>query len=255
MPIFGKKSKPLSGKVIVVTRAFSQASQLADGLKEQGAVVVEFPTIEIDLLITELPEAVVDVDWVVFTSANAVRGLKLSMEAADRPFEFSHAKVCSVGPGTERELKTEKVKVDLVPETYTAEAAFDALSNIVGDLSGQRFLLPQGSIARDALAKSLSEAGAGITPVVVYETICPEPDSERIQALINTEPDLITFTSGSTARNFVTLVDVDAFPNTTYASIGPHTTEVAESCGLSIIIQPNQHDIPGLINAITTHYA
>lgn len=253
--MFAKKSKPLAGKVIVVTRAISQASQLADGLKELGAVVVEFPTIVIDLLIAELPESIADSDWVVFTSANAVRGLKLSMEASDRPFEFLNAKVCAVGPATERELKAEKVNVDLVPDTYTAEATFEALSNKVDDLSGKRFLLPQGSIARDALAKSLAEAGAEVTPVVVYETICPEPDEERIQALVAIEPDLITFTSGSTARNFVKLVDVDAFPNTAYASIGPHTTEVAESCGLTITIQPNQHDIPRLINAITTHYA
>lgn len=253
--MLGRKSKPLSGKVIVVTRALAQASQLADGLKKLGAVIVEFPTIEIDLCIVELDDSLLEVDWIVFTSANGVRGLKLCADAAGREFAFPDTKICAVGPATERELQEVKIAVDLVPKTYTAEAAFDALQKKIGNLKGTRFLLPQGSIARDALELSLEAAGASVKKILVYETVCPEPDSVRVNALIAAEPDLITFTSGSTARNFVDLVNVDQLPNAAFASIGPHTTEVAESQGLSITVQPDQHDIPGLIDAITEYFS
>ena len=60
--------------------------------------------------------------------------------------------------------------------------------------------------------------------------------------------------SGSTARNYVKLEAHHTLNDIVYASIGPFTTKVAESCGLSIDVEPEQHDIPGLIQAITTFY-
>ena len=65
---------------------------------------------------------------------------------------------------------------------------------------------------------------------------------------------MVTFTSGSTARNFVKMEAHHSLPDVQYASIGPFTTEVAEKCGLSIATEPEQHDIPGLINAIHLFY-
>ena len=68
----------LQGRTVVVTRARSQAAELADLLEARGATVLEFPTIRIDPVEDWGPvdRAVRDMasyDWIVFTSANAVR--------------------------------------------------------------------------------------------------------------------------------------------------------------------------------------
>lgn len=248
------RPQPLIGKTIVVTRPLSQAHQLADQLDLLGAAVYEFATIDIQLQIAPLPHDIADVDWVVFTSANAVRGLKASMSSESLPFRFPEAKLCAVGPATRRELEISGLQCDLVPEEFTAEHAFAAL-NDADSFSGKRVLLPQGNIARQTLAESLREAGARVDRLVVYDTVCPIHDDYEVRALIDARPDLVTFTSASTAQNFALAVQPGQLPSTEYASIGPQTTVAAEEAGLTIAFESKQHDIPGLIDSIIKHYS
>ena len=245
---------PLAGKTIVVTRALAQSRSLADGLTALGASIVEFPTIEVKLLKANISFYVDSFDWIVFTSANGVRGLKYALENFGQSFCLPNPNICAVGPATQRTLEAEYVEVELVPETYTAEGVYEALKSVVGDLGGKQFLMPQGNIARDMLSEALLADGAEVTPVVVYETRMPETDSANVGELLGASPDMVTFTSGSTARNYVKMEAHHSLPDVAYASIGPFTTKVAESCGLSIDVEPDQHDIPGLIKAITTFY-
>lgn len=249
-----KSIQPLVGKVVVVTRAIDQAHQLAEELGHLGAVVYEFATIDIKLIETPLTHDVVTFDWIVFTSANGVRGFRASMYASGENFQFHNAKICAVGPSTQRELEACGVSVDLVPETYTAEAAFEAMKN-TDVLNGTRVLLPQGNIATQDLAESLIEAGANVERVVVYETVCPHHDTDSVRGLIDARPDLVTFTSASTARNFCLSINPGHLKNTEYACIGPRTSAAARECGLNVAIEPTQHDIAGLIDAIIKHYS
>ncbi len=77
---------PLFGKRFVVTRARAQASDLADGLRELGCTVYEFPTIRIaPSESTALAESVKKLgagnyDWVVLTSVNGVDALFAEMK-------------------------------------------------------------------------------------------------------------------------------------------------------------------------------
>src|SRR4051812_42298039 len=71
-------SPPLSGRRIAITRARSQASELAAKLKELGAEVIELPLIHVSKEIDKqtLADALTELggyDWIVFTSANGVR--------------------------------------------------------------------------------------------------------------------------------------------------------------------------------------
>jgi uroporphyrinogen III methyltransferase/synthase len=68
---------PLFGKKIVVTRTREQASVLTRRLAEQGADVIEFPTIRIrpkedTRAIDEAISKIDSFDWIIFTSQNAV---------------------------------------------------------------------------------------------------------------------------------------------------------------------------------------
>ena len=245
---------PLEGKTIVVTRARAQAQNLATGLEALGATVVEFPTIEVRLSRPVIDFYVDGFDWIIFTSANGVRGLRVALEEYGQSFCLPNPNVCAVGPATHRTLQGEGIDVELVPLTYTAEAVYEALKETAGDLTGKRILLPQGNIARNVLSEKLQADGAQVDEVVVYETRMPDLDAEKLGELLGAYPDMVTFTSGSTARNFVKMEAHHSLPDVQYASIGPFTTEVAEKCGLSIATEPEQHDIPGLINAIHLFY-
>lgn len=245
---------PLAGKTIVVTRARAQAQSLALGLEALGASIVEFPTIEVKLLKANIDFYIDSFDWIVFTSANGVRGLKYALEKFGQSFCLPNPNICAVGPATKRTLESQHLEVDLVPDTYTAEAVYEALKLTIGDVGGKRFLLPQGNLARNTLAEHLKADGAEVTAVEVYETQMPEMDAISHSNLLAASPDMVTFTSGSCARNFVKMNAHHALPNTAYASIGPFTTKVAQSSGLHIDVEPDQHDIPRLIQAITTFY-
>ena len=246
--------RPLLGRTIVVTRTLAQAHHLADQLDRLGATVYEFATIEIRLIVCALPADLDEVDWVVFTSVNAVRGMKASMTDAGKAFAFPGARICAVGPATAEQLEASGVTCDLVPEEFTADAAFAALEE-ADSLAGKKVLLPQGNIARQGLAESLLEAGAQVERMIVYETVCPHHDERQIRGLIDARPDLVTFTSASTAQNFALTIHPGQLPSTKYASIGPQTTAAAVECGLPVAIEAERHDIAGLIDAIVSHYS
>ena len=246
---------PLEGKSIVVTRARAQAQGLALGLESLGATIIEFPTIEVRLSKPTIDFYVDAFDWIVFTSANSVRGLRVALEQYGQSFCLPNPNVCAVGPATMRTLQGEGIEVDLVPEVYNADAVFEAIKlHTGGELFNNRFLLPQGNIARNVLSQKLQDEGAEVTEVVVYETRIPEFSSVEVGDLVAAAPDMVTFTSGSTARNFCKMEAHHALASVDYASIGPFTTEVAQKCGLDVAVESEQHDIPGLIRAILSFY-
>jgi uroporphyrinogen-III synthase len=68
----------------------------------------------------------------------------------------------------------------------------------------------------------------------------------------------VTFTSSSTAKNFVQLLGVSsrrrkrpaALQGVTLASIGPVTSATLRELGLSVDVEAQQFSIPGLLTAI-----
>jgi uroporphyrinogen III methyltransferase/synthase len=67
-------------------------------------------------------------------------------------------------------------------------------------------------------------------------------------------PELVVFTSSSTARNFATILGdarLEALKGSVkLASIGPITTETAKALGMTVSIEPEEHEIPALVYAI-----
>ena len=249
-------TQPLAGQKVVVTRAREQAGKLAEQLQARGAEIIEFPTIEIRAV--EEPLQVGDLEkytWVVFTSVNAVEFFARGIEALGRPIrEIEHASICAVGPATKRAAENLGLKVALVPDTFKAESVVEALQGLVVESEAWRgltFLLPRGDLARDCLPKALRVLGADVTELIVYRNVKPEAGVGAVQALIDLRPDWITFTSASTATNFSEMLkghDLNKLGR--YACIGPTTSQAARDGGITVSVQPEQHDIPGLVEAM-----
>jgi uroporphyrinogen III methyltransferase/synthase len=250
---------PLFGARIVVTRAREQAGEFSRLLRDQGAHVIELPTIEIrppedwtalDAAIARLDQY----DWVLFTSANGVRFFLERLDQSRRDLRALRARLCAIGPATASCLEALHLKVDLLPAEYVAESVLEAFG--AEDLAGKRVLLPRAQAARDVIPVELGRRGAAVDVVAAYRTVVPEESAALARALFGeaSKPDWITFTSSSTASHFAQLGALDMLQGVRIASIGPVTSKTLRKLGLSVDLEPEKYTTAGLAEALVKHW-
>ena len=255
---------------MLVTRPREQAAELCDRLAELGAEPIEAPTIRIappdDCGPLDAACAAANTfDWIVFTSVNGVEAFMRRLLAGPRDVRsLGGVRLCAIGPATAGRLHRYGLKVDLTPDEHRAEAMFEAL-RAAGPLAGARVLLPRADLAREMLAAALRDAGAEVTDVAAYRTALAggagddrgdRPDVRKL--LLDRQVDVVTFTSASTVRNFVTILGGEPaaalLGTTTVASIGPVTAEAAARLGVETAIMPATYTVPALVDAIVDHF-
>ena len=253
---------PLAGKRIVITRAQDKASVLADALAAVGAEVVSIPTIEIrdpeswealDEAIGRLEEF----DFLLVTSANGVRRFLARLNARGRSTsDLDRLEIGAIGPVTAEEFSRAGVRVDFIPREYRAEGLLEMLRT--RDLKGKAFLIPRAKVARDLVPHVLAERGARVHVVETYETVVPSIRPHQLDRLLAPRPDMITFTSSSTATNFVALLGghraKELMRKVAVASIGPITSETLRGLGMRVAIEAKVSTIPGLVQAIGEYF-
>ena len=247
--------RPLFGKRIIVTRARTQASQLADRLAKLGADVIEAPAIGIEPLDTAPLRAALgsleNFRWAVFTSRNAVEIVWRELLALGRDARaFAGTRLVVVGPSTAAALAERGLVADVMPERFVAEGVVEALRGR-RDLRGARVLYPQAEGARELIPNELRELGADVVPIPIYRSI-PDPAGARSarDALESGTVDVVTFTSSSTVRYFVESVGMDAARRATVVSMGPITSETARALGLDVAIEARKATIDSLVEAV-----
>lgn len=256
-------SDSLSGRRVMVTRPREQVAELADGLRRRGADVVEAPVIRIETPPDLAPldaaiERAADFDWIVFTSANGVRSFLGRMQELDREFpRGGQGKLAAIGPATAATLKSEGIEVDIVPKRFVAEEVFEALRQ-AGPLRGKRVLLPSADIAREALPKLLRAARAEVEVVVAYRTVSiSEEIVSALRLVRDGRVDVVTFTSGSTVRSFLSAVPNKGELHGKFASasIGPITSQALRDAGFEPAIEAGVYTVDGLIDAIERYFS
>ena len=253
---------PLDGVRVVVTRAKAQAAEMAARLEALGAETIAVPTIAIAPPEDPGPlEAACDrigtFDWVVFTSVNAVARVAEHLAAAPAGVRGrERPRLCAVGAVTAEALAGHGLRVDLVPDEYRAEGVLRALRE-QGDMTGVRVLLPRGNLARDLLPAELGRAGAEVTAVTAYRTVPAELDGEGPDVrgmLRGRRVDVVTFTSGSSVRNFARALGerqaADLLRHVEVACIGPVTAEAATRLDIATTVMPAESTVPALLEAI-----
>lgn len=248
---------PLAGRRIVVTRAARQSGGLQERLERQGAEVLLVPTIEIAPPDSYRPldaalRHVSDFDWLVVTSANAVRviGERLT-ELRLTSAVLTHLHCAAVGHPTADALRELGLSVEVVPERAVGEALAEALADRV---RGQSVLLVRAAVARDVVPDALATAGASVTIIDAYRTVIPADAVERARVVFDTErlPDAVVFTSGSTV---VHLLDVLrevglSFPaQVACLSIGPVTSSALRDAGLVAAAEADTASLEALVDA------
>lgn len=258
-------ARPLAGKRILITRAHHQAGEMARELEALGATVISIPTIDIrppqsfqplDKALKKLPAY----DWLILTSVNGVSALRKRMEKVEVDTGMlRHVQIAAIGPATRDALEKFGLKVAVTPGEYIAESVVAALKDRV---AGKRILLVRAKLARDVIPSELRKAGAEVDVAEAYETVLPANSAEKLRGLLaddSRRPHVITFTSSSTAANFVTLLGAGVSPKeavhgTALASIGPVTSMTLSENGLRADITATDYTVPGLIAAIVKYF-
>jgi uroporphyrinogen-III synthase len=254
------EKQPLTGIRVLVGRARHQAGTLSGELRKLGAQVLEIPFIEIRKPVSFRPldSAVKNLDsydWLILTSVNGVDAMwnrlaKFKVQKSKR----SRLRVAAIGPATKKSIVQHGWKVDVVPKEYVAESVVRSLK---GKVKGKRVLLVRAKVARDVIPRELRNAGAHVDVVEAYETVVPEASRRRLQTTLKNpgkRPQVVTFTSSSTVKNFVQLLGTQhkrkLLDGIQTASIGPVTSATLRKLGLSVDIAAREFTIPGLVTAI-----
>jgi uroporphyrinogen III methyltransferase / synthase len=246
-------SSALRGKRILVTRPRAQADSLCERLAARGAQPILFPTIAIAAPedygpLDEALAALGEYDWAILTSVNGVAALWSRLEEIGASVPPG-VRFAAIGPATARALEERGVRAEFVPEEYVAES----LAAGLGEVRGQRMLLPRADIARRALADDLRAQGAAVTEVAAYRTVPAEPDPTGLREL-RRGVDAIIFTSSSTVRNFVAMVGDLHLVDAAIACIGPITAASAREAGLHVDVMAQEYTTEGVVAALAEYF-
>ena len=247
-------ARPLQGRRVLLTRRSAQASTLKESLTALGATVLEAPTIDVvppddfgplDAALRGLAAF----DWVLFTSANAVRFVADRMRAVEvDPKDLSTRRIGSVGPATTRALN-ECFPGIHPPIEPAADFRAEGLADALRDLRGLRVLLPTSDRARDALPKALCAQGARVEVVLAYKTVTSGETQDQLAAWLDLGVDLAVFASPSAVQGFVDALGERA-RGVPAAVIGPVTELAARGAGLEVRAVASPSTTEGLVSAI-----
>ena len=186
---------------------------------------------------------------------NAVRSVfdRLSTLALDTR-AFRNTRVGAIGAATAVSLQERGIAADFVPDSFVSESAVESLDGKGFDNS--RVLLPTADIARQTLADGLVSFGATVDTVVAYRTVEPEGSVERATRVLEEGIDIASFTSSSTVRNLVKLLDgdINLLDGVAIGCIGPITASTARELGLKVDIVARVHTIEGLLDALEEYF-
>lgn len=250
-------SQPLGGRRIVVTRSQAQAEVLCRHLAALGAEPIAIPTIAFAPLPAEpLMEALRHIaryDWLIFTSANAV-DFFFQAAGANLP---TLPRVAASGSATARKLQERGITPDFVPAEFVGEQ----LAAGLGDLRGQRALLPRARLGRPEIVTLLQAQGAIVDDIPLYDTVTAAPEAAAL-ARLQAGVDAVTFTSPSSVRNFLKILDdarLDSvrrqLDQALIVCIGPITAAAARQCGFAVPAVPDEYTMDGLITALVALFA
>ena len=142
------------------------------------------------------------------------------------------------------------IAADLVPRRYVSEGVIEAMSEV--GISGATVFLPRSSAGREVLVQGLTELGATVTQVPAYRPVPAEESRGLVRSALEEGVDAVTFTSSSTVRSLIDLLDGDigALSNVKVVCIGSITAGTAAELGLKVDAVAAVSTVVGLADAL-----
>jgi len=241
----------LQGLRFVVTRAAHQADELAALLRALGADVILLPLISLAPPVDPEPlrssaARFNDYDWLIFTSANAVRAFAAQMPESP---EIRGPRVATIGSATRQAAEERGFRVDVTPIAYVAESLIEAFAG--EDLNHRRVLIPSAAVTRDVVPGELRKRGAQVDVVEAYRNVIPPEAAETAVGVFQEPyPDWVLFASSSAVDNLVRLIGPERLRHTRIATIGPVTSNTVRKHELTVTAQAEVQTASGLVDAL-----
>ena len=252
-PLAPALASPLQGRRILLTRPEDDGCEaFIAQLQAWGADVVHLPLIEVHLLPLNWPD-LNTFDWLFMTSKNAVRALQAAPVSVQATLK--NKSIAVVGPATEQLLKDSGYQAAFVSPVFDAESAAQAFAH-AHHCANLQILWPNGNLANTQLQATLTQAGARVIPLTVYETTLKTQLNDAERQILATPFDLLIFTSPSTVESFTTLTQSEAKsqPSPLIACLGPKTRQSAMAKLGHVDIEPVAYTLNALAEAIHAHY-
>ncbi|MDA4129447.1 MAG: uroporphyrinogen-III synthase [Thaumarchaeota archaeon] len=253
---------PLSGRTILITRSSGGNETERAKLETLGAEIEELEAIKIfdPSSWTRFDEAIREIeefDWIVFTSANGVRGFFRRCSSQQVATEFLGKvrrgisltpKFACVGPSTKITLEQEGYRSSFVPHDYTTRNLALELKESI-HLEDKKILLARTEDANPEMCKILRAAGARVFEAAVYST---RPISQKLTFEVLDRLTDITLTSPSTVEGLLASVSTSEILSRKIQvhCIGPITARKAGDRGLFVHSIAEVHTLDGLIESM-----
>jgi uroporphyrinogen-III synthase len=236
----------LFGLRVLLTRPAEQAEPWRRALADAGAEVVALPLVTVGPPPSWEPldrafAALASYDWLVFTSAGAVRLAVPRLPPEARADGWTTPRVAAVGAQTAAALTAAGLPVHLCPEDERQEGLIQSLASVP---PGTRVLFPQAVGGRPELAAALRAQGCVVDVVPASQTVPVHPPPP-LPAF-----DAATFASPSALEAFVTAYGAAALRGRPLLAIGPTTAAAAARLGLEALVaaRPNVQAVISILS-------
>ncbi|MHC1611561.1 MAG: uroporphyrinogen-III synthase [Candidatus Methanospirareceae archaeon] len=201
------------------------------------------------------------VDIVVFTSVN---GVKKSFSICEGRFELKEklldadVEIWAIGPVTREELERHGVRVDFMPEEYSAKGLMGLMEER-GGFEDKKIVLLRSAEGGQDILEFLSGKGALVKDIAVYKVEIKDTEEEKelFSEFVTYNPDYIIFTSPLTFKTFFELARefkenkiFDVLERAKIAAIGELTAETIRGGGIRVDLVAEESTFEGLLNAI-----
>jgi uroporphyrinogen III methyltransferase / synthase len=256
--------KSLTGKRIVITRAAVQSEAIARELTARGAIPVMLPLVSfgepedfapLDAAIAEIQQF----DWMIFTSAQAVRSVVRRCEGLKISLIHGNAKlrIACVGPVTAEAARQAGLAVEYVAQTHTGMGLAEELGS---ELAGKAVLLPRSDRANPDLPVALKRYGAQVVEVIAYRTLRPTAgDEKNLRQIADGPADAILFFSPSAVHHFGELAGGEQLSSLqdklAIVAVGPVTANALRDAEVSRALVAAGTSASAVIEALEKHFA
>jgi len=254
----------LAGKRVVITRSAAHSEALARELSARGAISVVLPLVSfaepedfapLDAAI----EGIHQFDWMILTSAQAVRALVKRSEELKRGLIQAGRKlrIAAVGPVTGEAALQAGFPVEYVAETHTGAALAEELGS---RLSGAKVFLPRSDRANPDLPPALMRQGAQVTEVIAYRTLRPTDVGQRdLKQIAEGVVDAVLFFSPSAVQHFAELFGGEKLGALQYklaiTAVGPVTANALRRAGAQRIVMAGDTTAGAVVAALEEYFA
>ena len=197
-------------------------------------------------------------DWLILTSAQAVRALmERCADLHAPPTRANHLRVACVGPVTAEAARNANLPVEYVAETHNGVALAEELG---GRLRGAKVLLPRSDRANPDLPVALKRNGAQVTEVVAYRTLRPASmGKEELNRVVDGQADAILFFSPSAVQHFAEIVGSQGLrglqDKLAITAVGPVTAKALREAGVGRVVVASDTTVASVIDALEKHFA